>query len=207
MTTPLKTEVGDCDTAMQVPLPVLYNTFKHHANALRHRVEATVAGGEPALVEVCAQLTVLGTRLMDMYTGPLTPRDVSAWVSDELRRLGRFELPAFREWVAGQGDYATITHPDEQTAWVLRLGDEQGRYVHLHPGRWSPNTLRVRANAVKTAFVAVAFARLHGGDPMSRRLLNEVRERYLLLPPLGSAPEGDLGLGVLIRLLSSETEG
>jgi hypothetical protein len=109
--------------------------------------------------------------------------------------------------VALQGDYVTLTHPDEGTAWVLRLGDEQGRYLHLHPGRWSPNTLRVRANVVKTAFVAVAYARIHGGDPMNRRLLNEVRQRLLSLPPLGSAPEGEVGLGAFIRLLSSETEG
>ena len=85
MATAREMQTGDGGTAIEVLRPVLYNTFKHHAVALRHRVEEVVAGGEAALIDICAQLAVLGTRLMDMYTGPMTPREVSGWVIDELR--------------------------------------------------------------------------------------------------------------------------
>jgi hypothetical protein len=194
---PREIQRADDGTPLEVLSPVLYNTFKHHANSLPCRVEQ-MAGLDPA--DVAERLAVLGGGLMDMYTGALSPRDVSLWVIDELRRNGRLELDAYRVWLAGQGDYATLTNPGDNTAWVLRLGDETGRYVHLHPGRWSPNTVRVRANVVKTA-LAVA---LHGGDPTHRRTLNEARQRYLGLPPLGRAPDEDAGLGAFLALLNSQ---
>src|SRR5262249_9795856 len=117
-----------------------------------------------------------------------------------LRKAGRAELPAYRDWLAGVDHYATITHP-EGTAWVLRLGDEEVRYVHPHPGRHSPDKVRVRATVLKSAFAAHVWARVRGGDPMDRRLLNRVRTELLGLAPLGRAPEGDEGLGAVIELL------
>ena len=39
----------------------------------------------------------------------------------------------------------------------LSGGDENGRHVHVHPGRWTTNTCRVRANVLKTAVVALAY--------------------------------------------------
>ena len=41
------------------------------------------------------------------------------------------------------------------SAWVLRQGEEGGRYVHVHPGRRTPPTLRVRATVLKTAVMAL----------------------------------------------------
>lgn len=191
---------ADEGTQLEVLPPVLFNTFKHHAGALRARIAKWAARGEEALSEANNRLALLGTRLMDLYAGTMTPREVSAWALDELRKAGRDGLPAYRDWLAGSDQYATITHP-EGTAWVLRLGDEEARYVHLHPGRHSPNTTRVRATVLKTAFVAHLWARVRGGDPMDRRLLNAVRGELLGLAPLGRAPQGDEGLGAVIELL------
>jgi hypothetical protein len=201
--TPRVLQRTDDGTPLEVLPPVLYNTYKHHAVALRLRLDDAAAAGEAALPEVLSRLAVLGGGLMDMYAGALSPREVSGWVLDELRRQGRLELDAYGNWLAGQGAYAVVTHPGDNTDWVLRLGDEQGRYVHLHPGRWSPNTTRVRANVVKTAFFAVLHTRLFGGDPTHRRVLNEARQRYLGLPPLGRAPAEDAGQGAFLTLLNS----
>ena len=54
---------------------------------------------------------------------------------------------------------------------------------------------------LKTAFVVVAFTRTHGGDPLDRAIINDVRSAYLALPPLGHDPEADLGLGAVVTLL------
>ena len=147
-----------------------------------------------------SRLAVLGGGLMDMYTGVMTPREVSGWMIDELHRHGRLQLDAYRTWLAGQGAYAVVTHPGDNTDWVLRLGDEQGRYVHLHPGRWSPNTnSRVRANVVKTAFVAVLLhTRLYGGDPTHRRVLNDARQRLPRPATAGPRPGRGRGAGCVL---------
>jgi hypothetical protein len=198
---------ADAGTPLEVLPPVLFNTFKHHAGALRRRIAAIAADGPAALAEFGAHMAVLGTKLMDLYTGRLWPADLSARVLEQLRAAGRLELPAFRAWLAGQGNYGVIELAEDGSRWVLRLGDELGRYVHLHPGRWSPQTVRVRAPVLKTAFLVLGHVALHGGDPLDRVLINAVRREHLELPPLGKDPEGELGLGAIIELLRRGEDG
>jgi hypothetical protein len=191
---------ADIGTPLEVPSPILFNTYKHHAGALRARIASVAAAGPGALAELAGRIAVLGTKLMDLYTGVLSPRELSTHVLDELHSAGRLELDAYRAWLIGQDKYAVITLPDE-SRWVLRLGDEQDRYIHLHPGRWSPNSIRVRANVLKTAFVVLAHVGIFGGDPMDRGLVNAVRMEYLGISPLGQDPESDGGLGAVIEVL------
>ena len=204
MTNARALQEADAGSPLEVLPPVLFNTFKHHAAALRCRIEDIVFRGTPAYLEMASRLAVLGTRLMDVYTGDLTPRELSAWVIGELRRVGRLDLDGFREWLLMGEEYAMLTHPADGSRWVLRLGDEAGRYVHLHPGRWSSATVRVRANSLKTAFLALCKAGIDGGDPMGRALVNEVRTALLGLSPVGDEPDGELGLGAVVALLRKE---
>jgi hypothetical protein len=192
---------ADRDTPLEVLPPVLFNTFKHHAGALRARIAALAAAGPDALAEMGARLAVLGTKLMDLYTGRLSPRDISTRIIEHLREAGRLELPAFRAWLAMHDDYAVVTFPHDESRWVLRLGDDSERYVHLHPGRWSPATVRVRANVLKTAFLVLTHARIHDVNPMDRSVINQVRLDLLGLPPVGDEPDEGLGLGAIIELL------
>ncbi len=192
---------ADRGTPLEVLPPVLFNTFKHHAGALRARIAAAAAQGPAGLVEAGQYLVVLGTRLMDLYTGPLTPRDLSARILAQLEETGHLERPAFAAWLAAQQGYALVTFAEDESRWVLRLGNETERYVHVHPGRWSPATVRVRANVLKTAFLAILHARIHGGEPIERERINEVRRAFLGLSPVGDDPEEGLGLGAIIELL------
>src|SRR5947209_775435 len=152
----------------EAPAPVLFNAWKHHAGFLRQRVGEAVAAGALALDALARQLVVIGTELMDLYTGRLSPALIAGGVAAQLRAEHRLGLEAFRAWVTAEGGYRVLTFPEDASRWVLRLGDEAGRYVHVHPGRWAPHTRRVRANVLKTAVLAVAHAGVFGGDPRSR---------------------------------------
>jgi hypothetical protein len=196
----------DHGTPLEVLPPVLFNTFKHHAGALRARIAAAAERGPAGLVEAGPRLVVLGSKLMDLYTGALTPHDISARILAQLQEARHLERPAFAAWLAAQQGYAVVTFTQDESRWVLRLGDEPQRYVHVHPGRWSPATVRVRANVLKTAFLALLHARIHDGDPMERQRINEVRRAFLGLSPVGDDPEEGLGLGAIIELLRREPE-
>jgi len=199
-------QTSDKGTPLEVPLPVLFNTWKHHAGALRVRIREAAAVGVEALEELGGRMAVLGTKLMDLYTGRFWPREIALKVLAGLRAEGRLEWPAYRGWVEGQGGYALTTFPEDGSRWVLRLGDETERYIHLHPGRWSPATVRVRANVIKTAFLVLVAVAIHGGDPTDRVLINDVRGRYLGLAPLGKDLADEEGLGRIIGLLRSGDE-
>src|SRR5262245_15005659 len=114
-----------------VPPPVLLNTWKHHAGALRQRIEEAVKAGEPSLAALAGNLAVIGTKLMDLYTGPFSPVEIADRVVEFLRADNRLSLDAYRAWVQAGAGYREYTLLEDGSRWVLRLGDEDARYVHV----------------------------------------------------------------------------
>jgi hypothetical protein len=192
--------LDSCD--LELPVPVLFSTWKHHAGTLRQCIANIAAVGEPALAALPEQLLVLGTELMDLYTGFLTPAEIGRKVTEMLRTEGRLEWSAYKPWVEENGGYRVLTFAEDTSQWVLRAGEEGGLYVHLHPGRWTPHTRRVRANVLKTAVMVLACAAVRGGDPRDVRFINSVRTTYLGLAPMRELV-GDQGLGVVLDLLQA----
>jgi hypothetical protein len=184
----------------EVPPPVLFNAYKHHAGALRRYIAEAVSRGEAGLAEMASRLVVIGTELMDLYTGSMTPEAIAERILDQLKRAGRLELSAYKKWLCEQGCYGVVTLEEDSSCWVLRLGDEGGRYIHVHPARWKPYTRRVRANVLKSAVMVLAYVRAHGGAATDVKLVNAVRRQYLGLAPVKELA-GDQGLSVILDLL------
>jgi hypothetical protein len=187
----------------EVPPPVLFNTWKHHAGALRDRIGESARRGESGLRDLADRLVVLGTELMDLYTGAFTPAQIADKVLALLRADGRLEREAYHDWVQESGGYTVVTLAEDGSRWVLRLGEEGERYVHIHPARWAPQTRRVRANVLKTAVMALAYATAHGCDPLDVRLVNTVRATYLGLSKVRALAD-DQGLSAVIAVLRKE---
>jgi hypothetical protein len=185
---------------MDVPFPILFNTWKHHAGALRRRLADVRAGGVAALGVLPEQLLVMGTELMDLYTGTLTPADIGSRVLEALRAEDRLTWPKYHPWIEQNGGYRMLTFAEDQSQWVLRAGAEDDHYVHLHPGRWTPETRRVRANVLKTALMVLAYTAVQGGDPRDVAVINRVRQQYLGMAPIRELM-GDQGLGVILDVL------
>jgi hypothetical protein len=183
-----------------VPPPVLFNTWKHHAGALRRRIAQVVQIGPEALETLPNRLLAIGTDLMDLYTGALSPSEIADWVVAWLRKEIRLDSVDFRAWVETTPGYQVATLPDS-SRWVLRWGTDVRYYIHLHPARWSPRTCRVRANVLKTAVMTLAFAGIHKFDPLDLPIINRVRQESLGLSPIGALVEG-AGLKALIGLLA-----
>jgi hypothetical protein len=184
----------------EVPPPVLFNPWKHHAGALRQRIADVGRGGPAALAALPSEVLVIGTELMDLYTGALAPARIGAGVLARLRDDGLLAWDTYRPWVEAGGGYRLLTLPEDSSVWVLRAGDPASRYVHLHPGRWTPATRRVRANVLKTTVLVLAHVAVHGGDPFDVALVNHVRARHLGLSPVKGLA-ADQGLRTVIDLL------
>lgn len=170
-----------------IPHPVLLNTWKHHAGWIRSRIGQAVSAGTVGVDALPREMAVVGTRLMDLYTGSFTPKEIAEHVLEQLRTLGRLEYEPLARWLQGQGEYSMLDLPDG-SKWTIRLGPSGGRYIHLHPGRWVPHTVRIRANTLKTAVMAQAHAGLTGCDPTDLAVVNEARRKYLNLLPLRQEP-------------------
>jgi hypothetical protein len=179
----------------------LLNTHKHHAGFLGERIRQAAAAGPAGLAPLASELVVVGSKLMDLYHGPFSPREIGDRVLADLKRSGRDTSGAFRAWVEAEGGYRVVEFPEDTSQWVLRYGEEGGRFVHAHPARWAPFTVRVRANVLTTAVMALAHVKVHGGDPLDRKVVNAVRRDHLGLAPVGRDPSGDEGIGSVIALL------
>lgn len=143
---------------------ILFNPFKHHLGALQQLL-ATVS---PA--DLPAALQKIGTSQMDMYTGHLSPEAIFEEIISQLAAQ-EMHLPAtFAAATAARQGYLEVTLSDT-SRWVLRLSDDPERYIHLHPGRYSPHTLRIKAAALKTAMAYKAAA---GNGGLSGDLLPDM---------------------------------
>jgi hypothetical protein len=149
--------------------------------------------------ELASELVVIGNRLMDLYTGPLTPAAIGREALAQLAAKGLQDYPALAASLAATEGYALLTLSDG-SAWTVRLGPADGRYVHLHPGRWATNTMRVQANTLKSAIVAHAFAQLTGQEPTDLDVMNAARLAYLNLLPVRQL-DADGGLGAVVAAL------
>ena len=184
---------------IEPPHPVLLNTWKHHAGWIRWRIGRAVTEGEAGVAALVPETAVIGHRIMDLYTGTVTPAEIGEHVLQHLLDANRLEFEPLAAWLKERDDFTLFELPDG-SKWTIRLGPAGGRYIHLHPGRWVPRTVRVQANTLKSAVMAHAHAKLTGREPTDLAVVNEARERYLGLLPVRELPaEG--GLGAVIALL------
>jgi hypothetical protein len=183
-----------------VPHPALLNTWKHHAGWIRQRIAAAVSDGGAGVAALPAEMAVVGSRLMDLYTGSYAPAEIAEFVFADLKARDVFEFDPLARWLSEQGEYALSELPDG-SKWTVRLRPADGRYLHLHPGRWVPHTMRVQANTLKSAVMAHAHAQLVGASASDLAVVNEARKRYLDMLPVRQLT-GAGGLGAVIAALS-----
>ena len=71
-------------TPYNVPPPILFNAWKHHAGFLRQRIADAIEAGPAVLADLPIQLLIIGTELMDLYTGVMTPAEIAQGLINQL---------------------------------------------------------------------------------------------------------------------------
>jgi len=167
------------------------NTLKHHLGAIRRFIATCPVTG------LSRGLQVLGNSRMDLYLGRLEEEDIYRQVLQALQSLDIHTRPQYAAWLEQHHRYRAITLSD-QSVWILRLGQEAGRYIHLHPGRYSPATVRVKAAVLKSAIALQVYLRHGLLHRIDEEALNRVRREVLGLPPVKALAESR----AIMRLLA-----
>ncbi len=154
--------------------------------------------------EVAARLTTLGNSQMDVYTGALLPAAIAEGVAGYLSEYHLLEPGAYAGWLQTAGGYRLVTLSD-QSEWVLRWGEVPGSYAHIHPARYSPFSIRVKASTLKTAIVVCIWHRLSPHEQPHLTEINQLRRAWLQLPPMRSVEEAEGLRRLLTRLTLKET--
>ncbi len=138
---------------------------------------------------------------MDLYLGKLTPHAIATEIIGRLNEFNAGSRVLFENWLFGRGgDYKLLTVSDG-SVWTIRLGKNEKRYIHIHPGRHSPNTLRVKALTLKTAIIAAISG--NENNLLNLEFINGIRVSILNASPLKSVSSTS-GLGKIINILMEE---
>lgn len=168
--------------------PVKLNCWKHHAGFIRLKIREYQNNPETHLTSLRSEMLLIGESLMDLYLGELAPGEIVDSIITSCKRQKILNKTEFQFWLKSEGkDFRTIELKDK-SKWTLRLGDEKQRYMHIHPSRYSPHTIRVRSSSLKSA---ILFLILEKPDFQNTLLsVNRIRKEYLNLPPLKNLSSG-----------------
>ena len=168
-----------------IPPPVNLNCWKHHAGFIKEQIHliAPKKISEPGLKKI---LLTIGESQMDIYLGKLTSTQIAKGITETLKKNFKFKLNNYSKWLSEEKkDYKLLTISDK-SVWTLRLGKDQERYIHIHPGRCSPLTIRVKSSTLKTYILSEVFSIDKETKQDELMYINKLRVGFLNLPPLKS---------------------
>jgi hypothetical protein len=169
-----------------VNLPVLLNCWKHHSGYIKYRISVYKKEKNLNQENILNELLYIGGSLMDLYIGQLSPKEISGSIIKLINKKRILKKDKYIEWLKEEGnDYRIVKLPDS-SSWTLRLGEDEKRYIHIHPSRYSPFTIRVRAVSLKTTILYLILRNDETTDLPGLQFLNQIRKEYLNQPPLKS---------------------
>lgn len=149
---------------------ILFNALKHHRGYIHQQIATATPDTLPEL------LRKLGNSQMDIYYGYLS---MEGLFEEVLTQIPVGSEADYLEWL--HGAYKEITLADT-SRWILLEGNVPGQYIHLHPARYSPESMRVKAPILKTAIACIVC---HPGIAHpDLDMVNYIRKTILHLSPV-----------------------
>lgn len=181
-----------------IKTPVAFNPFKHHLSCLK---AAADEWRKLHWSEVEKNLLLIGSNVTDLYYGSLSVEEICSEFVQFAKENNLNSPERLVEWLLPYG-YRKVTLADN-SVWVVRQGVNPDRFLHIHPAKYSPYTIRVRGTTLKT----VAGLYLSGTDIQHESLLesvNRVRTEKLDLSPVKSLQKGR-GILKILDMFYSES--
>ena len=182
---------------MKKPYPVLLNCWKHHKGFIQQQILALAEIKNDSLLK--KNLVFLGDSLMDLYTGDLDVDQIQNEIFQHLKNGNYVPRNNFYKLVDQRDGYFNVKLSDG-SFWTTRKGEDPEKYVHIHPGRYSPFTVRVKSLTLKSAISIIYYSYLFRKDPFMLDFVNMVRQDFLNVSPLKNLCH-EKGLGKIIHVL------
>ena len=186
----------------EVPSPVLFNCWKHHKGFIRQKIREVSDGGEIALLQLPSELLVLGSSQLDVYTGDLFPHEIGVFIKNALLECNINCKSEFEGWLNGDKTEYKLFMLSDGSVWTIRLGEQEGKFIHIHPGRYSVNSIRMKALTLKTAILSIVYGKIFCKSPIDLQVINIVRKELLSECPVKSVSKVS-SLSKTIELLSN----
>jgi hypothetical protein len=184
-----------------VPLPINLNCWKHHAGFIKNQILSVTSVEE--IEKLNSSLRKIGESQMDLYMGKFLAEEISNQIIKTLKREKIFSFEQYKKWLYKDGEEYQLVTLKDKSIWTLRLSENEQRYIHIHPGRYSPYTIRVKATTLKSAIMILCAEQMGEIESINSESVNQIRKNFLNETPLKSLSKAS-GLVRLIDLLSKE---
>lgn len=175
--------------------PITFNPYKHHLCFLREQIEVWK---EKDWKEAEQKIKLIGTNLIDIYFGRLTIDEIIGEIHQFAKKNELSSPIELAHWLDPL-EYRKAELSDK-SFWVIKHGQDPSRFLHIHPGKYSPFTIRVKATNLKT----VVAVKILTGDNIQPDLttVNKIRTERLKMSPVKRLVEGK-GIARLLKNFSS----
>ena len=164
--------------------PITFNPWKHHLDFLKKEITTWRILPWP---DVEQELLQLGNNLIDLYCGKLSVEEICTQCLKFAKSENINSSEQLAQWLYPKEYCKTVLA--DQSVWVIKQGLDNERYLHIHPAKYSPFTVRVRATTLKTV-VALQVVNKHEKVELKLQTVNQVRKEKLGLSPVKSVKKG-----------------
>lgn len=130
----------------RIPSPVRFNPLKHHRDYILEVLKSA------SFEVISGMLDPICNNYADIYTGKMSPADIGNSIISILKSNHVLQADDFSRWVALKNGYRQIKLEDHSD-WIVRESNENERYIHLHPARAGPFTIRFKGSTLKTIYL------------------------------------------------------
>jgi hypothetical protein len=179
---------------------ITFNIWKHHRKCILYKTEelAAKSNGQSSLKTV---LSHIGSSVTDMYLGELHPDQIVTEILEYVRINHLNNPEAYYYWLKGNNNYRIIPLSD-RSLWTLRLGHEESKYIHIHPARYSPHSIRMKTITLKS-IIATYYGCMKNNKTATLSEVNKARIELLNESPIKDA-NNQLGFGKMYQLFTGK---
>ena len=159
---------------VDIPIPIRFNPLKHHRNFML----STLTSRSPE--EIKGLLEPVCNNYNDVYTGALSPTAIGKEIIRILTKEKVLRKDDFARWLQGNNGYRKLSLEDG-SEWIVRLGNEDERYIHLHPSRDGKHTVRFKGSSLKTVFLMKTMQK-DSAETITLERVNQARLQVGLSP-------------------------
>ncbi|MCK3685085.1 hypothetical protein [Maribellus sp. YY47] len=172
----------------EIPEPITFNPYKHHFRFLLGEIRNW---NTPETIK--EKLLPIGNNLTDFYLGKLDITEICSECKEFFTSQNRISFESFSQWMGGS-EWKKIRLSDGSD-WLIKMGEQENRYIHLHPAKFSKHSIRVQATTLKTVLALVATQTPLSVSPgINLSAVNQRRAEILDLSPIKALHPADSGI-------------
>ena len=157
-----------------VPSPVRFNPLKHHRDTIAKFLSESTEEEMQRLYDTTQH------NYIDIYTGKMAPAEIASLILKTLNYDNLIRKNSFLTWIAGGKGYRKIMLTDG-SEWIIRAGNDDTLYIHIHPAKTGTHTIRFKGSTLKTFYCLQHNPEIHDSE-LNLNTVNKARAKINLSP-------------------------